>query len=506
MTLAHYIDLAQLLPKHLGTHAQNRAFGLEHPDSTPTEQIEAWRTQHIDRLELPRWSDVFVKYHYWIGLIGGVIAFVLGAISGATLLSYSGKAPVNVVYFLALAVGVPLVTMVLAFISMARAARAHNALVHLSPASWMEKILSRFSPKNQETLDNLHFNPRLSNWLVIERAQMMAWWFAFGVLIALLGVIVTQDIAFAWSTTLSVTPDQFHYLVRWIAAPWSAWLPSAVPSVDLIEQSQFFRLGGKLDNAMIHHAAQLGQWWKFLAMATLVYALGLRTLVWIAARIGLRRSVKEAVLTLEGVPVLLEQMNTPVVETTAQQPEPAFVQDSDSYERRVTELEPSYDAVLGWAMDRETIRVILDTLQVETSLIADPGGNRTLEEDAGIVTQITNEMMRMTAIPRKMWGMFDEMRSEAMKAMIPGKGRSSAEETPSQEDASKDVLMLVKSWEPPMMDWVDFLEDLARAVDRITVAPIGTAEEGYRAASRDVTVWSRKLRLVDLEKVVLWQP
>ncbi len=506
MTLAHYIDLAQLLPEHAGTHAENRALGLEHTDARPMEQIEAWRKKKVALLDPPRWSEVFSRYHYWVGLIGGLVAFVAGLLSGMTLLSYSGEAPVNVVYFLALAVGVPLVTMVLTLISMARAGQTHNALVHLSPASWMEKILSFFPSSGQETLFDLRLNPRLTNWLVIERAQMMAWWFALGLLIALLGVVVTQDIAFAWSTTLSVTPEQFHRLVGWIAAPWSAWLPSAVPSVDLIEQSQFFRLGGKLDNAMIHHAAQLGQWWKFLAMATLVYALGLRTLVWVAARIGLRRSVKEAVLTLEGVPVLLEQMNTPVVETTAQQPEPAFVQDSDSYERRVSKLKPSYDAVLGWAMDRETIRVILDTLQIQTPLIADPGGSRTLAEDAGIVAQIANEMMRMTAIPRKMWGMFDDMRSEAMRAMIPGKGRSSAEETPSQEDTSKDVLMLVKSWEPPTMDWVDFLEDLAKAVDRITVAPIGTVEEGYRAASRDVTVWSRKLRLVDLEKVVLWQP
>ena len=459
MTLAHYIDLVQLLPEHSSTHSDNRSLGLEHANARPIEQIEAWREKKVLILDPPRWSDVFSQYHYWVGLIGGLVAFVAGLLSGMTLLSYSGKAPVNVVYFLALAVGVPLVTMGFTLISMARAGQTHNALVHLSPASWMEKILSFFPSSRRETLADLRLNPRLTNWLVIERAQMMAWWFALGLLIALLGVVVTQDIAFAWSTTLSVTPEQFHRLVTWIAAPWSHWLPSAVPSVELIEQSQFFRLGGKLDSAMIHHAAQLGQWWKFLAMATLVYALGLRTLVWIAARIGLHRSVKEAVLTLEGVPVLLEQMNTPVVETTAQQPEPAFVQDSDSYGRRISELESSYDAVLGWAMDAETIRVILDTLQVETPLIADPGGNCTLAEDATIVA-----------------------------------------------DASGEVLLLVKSWEPPTMDWVDFLRDLAVAVGRVTVAPAGTAEEGYRATPRDVAVWSRKLRRIDPEKVVLWQP
>ena len=458
MTLAHYIDLVQLLPEHAGTHADNRALGLEHADGQPMDQIEAWHEKHVAILELPRWSDVFARYHYWIGLVGGLVAFVVGLLSGATLLSYSGKAPVNVVYFLALAVGVPLVTMGLAFLSMLRAGQAHNALVHLSPASWMEKMLTLFPSFGANTLSKIHLNPRLANWLVIERAQMMAWWFALGLLLALLGIVVTQDVAFAWSTTLSVTPEQFHRLITWIAAPWRSWLPSAVPSVELIEQSQFFRLGGKLDSAMIGHAAQLGQWWKFLAMATLVYALGLRTLVWIAARIGLRRSVKEAVMTLEGVPTLLEQMNTPVVKTTAREPEPTFVPDTDGYARRVTQLEPSYDAVLGWAMDVESIRVILDALGVETLQVADPGGSRTLEEDAAIV-----------------------------------------------ERASGDVLVLVKSWEPPTMDWVDFLHDLVTAVDRVTVAPVGTEKQGYRAESKDVTVWSRKLSSIDLKKVVLWQ-
>ncbi len=458
MRLPHYIDLAQLLQEHPGTHAENRTVGLEHAEAEPMEQIEAWRQSRIEQLEPARWSDRFARYHYWIGLIGGLVAFVTGFLSGVTLLSYSGKEPVNVVYFLALAVGVPLVTMGFTLVSMLRAGQTHNALVHLSPASWMEKIIAMLPMFEYRKIPQWQLNPRLANWLIIERAQMMAWWFAFGLLLALLGVVVTQDVAFAWSTTLSVTPEQFHRLIEGIAAPWRGWLPSAVPSVALIEQSQFFRLGGHLDSAMIDHAAELGQWWKFLTMATLVYALGLRTLVWIVARIGLHRSIEKAAMRLDGVSTVLEQMNTPVVETAAQQPEPAFVQDGDSYGRIAAQLESTYDAVLGWAMDHESIRVIVDALGVQTAHIADPGGSRTLEEDAAILA-----------------------------------------------DISGDVLVLVKSWEPPMMEWVDFVEELSTHADRITIAPIGTQEQNYQATPKDAVIWSRKLRSIDLEKVVLWQ-
>ncbi len=457
MTLAHYIDLSQLLPKHLGAHAQNRALGLAHPDGTPTELLDAWRTKQIDRLEPPRWSDLFVKYHYWIGWIGGLVAWVLGMISGATLLSYSGKAPVNVVYFLALAVGIPLVTMGLAFISMARASQTHNALVHLSPASWMEKILLRLSPKNQKRLENLHVNPRLTNWLVIERAQMMAWWFAVGMLLALLGMVATQDVAFGWSTTLAVTPEQFHHLITWIAAPWVSWFPSAVPSVSLIEQSQFFRLGGKLDSTLIHHAAQLGLWWKFLAMATLVYALGLRTLIWAVAKLMLRRALRQAVLSLDGVRTLLDQMSTPVVQTASTEAEAPFVPSPDGYDRIVGEGSRRYDAALGWAMDTASIQVTLDALGITADRIDDPGGARTLAEDDAIIAR-----------------------------------------------SHGSILLLVKSWEPPMMEWGDFLTDLVERVEGVTVVPIGTLAHHYRPLPADTAVWSRRLASLQLPKVHLW--
>ena len=459
MSLRPYLELMQMLETGRLSAEDNRAFGLAHAGMSPLAQLRAWVDAHRDRLDHPDWGEAYARWHYRSGLILGVLAFLAGLFSGAALLSYSGRAPVNVVYYLALAVGIPLLTMGLAILSMLRAGHAHNALVHLSPASWLSGLLALLPFQMQEKVQNIRFHPRLANWLVIERSQMMAWWFAVGLLLALIGIVVTQDVAFAWSTTLSVTPEAFHRLTEWIALPWRAWLPDAVPSLDLIAQSQYFRLGGKLDAEMVHHAADLGAWWRFLAMATAVYAVGLRLLMWLAARLGLRRATDQAILALEGVSQVLTEMNTPIVHTASPEEEARFTPGSGHYPYVTAALDPFYDHALGWAMEAETIRVILDGLEVEAEHIADPGGSRTLDEDAAILDQTQGS-----------------------------------------------VLLLVKAWEPPTMDGLDFVEALMGVAERITIAPIGTPDSAYRAEPDDRAIWSRKLKTIANPKVVLWQP
>jgi hypothetical protein len=457
MNIGDYLDLYQLIEHPPSTRESNRAFGLEHEKAKPLEQLAAWTDRYKKQLDQPRWSETYARYAYGAGLVVSVVAFVAGVLSGAVLLSYNGVEPVNVVYFLAMAVVVPLMTMGLALLSMTRANKVRNALVHLSPASWLERIVRRFTPKISQEMGRIPVHPLLANWLVIERAQMMAWWFAVGLLAALVAIVATRDVAFAWSTTLSVGAEQFHALMEAIAWPWRSWVPSAVPSVELIEQSQHYRLGGTLDAQMVRHAAMLGAWWLFLAMATLVYAVVLRAGMWLVARRGLRRAVHRAMLMMDGVDPLLAQMNTPLVTTVSHEHESAFASGADGYVQHITKLDGDYDAALGWAMDSVSMRVMLDALKVKAGQIEDVGGTRTLAEDEAIL--------------QKVGGI---------------------------------VVLFVKSWEPPTMDAIDFLTELAAKTNRVIVAPVGIPEQGYAAAPAEVAIWSRKLQSIKHSKVWLW--
>ena len=457
MNLKSYLELSVLLQKDQYSREENRAFGLTKVElkDKPLEQLLLWREEHQKSLVTPTQGDTFDRYLYGITLSLVIIGFIIGLLSGIGLLSYSGHEPVNVIYFIVMIIFVPLFTMSLGLLSMLRANSAQSMLVHISPAFWMEKLLSFLPKKMQTTIKEFKLNPLLLNWIIIRRAQMIALFFSLGLFVALLMMVVTKDIAFAWSTTLNVTPEAFHSFLHTLAVPWRDFVPSAVPTIELIERSHFFRLGDSLSEDMISHANILGEWWKFLAMATLFYAIFLRFLIYLLASIGLKRALKKSFFTLRGANKLLTEMNEPIISTRAQKEEEVFVPTSTSYAQILAKLDSAYDAIHGWAIPKENLVVLGDSIEVRASVFVEVGGTNTLDEDSAILT-----------------------------------------------DSQGKILFFVKGWEPPTMDFVDYLDDLSNHVDKVVVFPIGTAEDDYDIAASSVDVWDRKL--TQLNKANVW--
>ena len=455
MNLKSYLSLYELLKNHRGRQEENRAFGLANVEmkNDPFAQLFTWSKKHSAKLRKPTLADTFSSYLYGVTLFLIIVAFFLGLFSGVGLLSYSGHEPVNVIYFMAMVILLPLVTMTLTLFSMLRANDSQSLLVHISPAYWMEKML-RFLPENaQNTLQELKINPLLANWLTIKRSQLLALTFSLGLLMALLGMVITKDIAFAWSTTLQVSPEEFYTLLYTLAFAWRDIFPWAVPSAELIEQSQYFRLGEKLDIKMIQNASKLGEWWKFLAFATLFYAIVLRLGMWILSSFGFKKALKRSFLNLEGVNTLLREMNEPII-TTAANDNKNFITKEIHDLQDVEKLDSSYDQTLAWAMSEEELHVLNDSMQIITPKVFDVGGTNSLEEDSRIILQCQGE-----------------------------------------------VLFYVKSWEPPTMDLVDFLEELSRGVDKITLAPVGTVKDGYLPKPKELEIWGRKMQTLNNKKV-----
>ena len=326
MNIKAYVNLYELLKITPSTREENRAFGITHVmlKNSPIQQLLAWIEEHKDRLKRPLLSETFSAYIYRITFALVLIAFVLGLLAGIGLLSYSGREPVNVIYFIAVVIFFPLMTMMLTLFAMLGASSSQNVLIHLSPAFWMEKILGLMPAKVEESIKTFQVNPLLANWMILKRSQIIVLFFSFGVLLALLGVVVTKDIAFAWSTTLHISPAGLHEFLSTLAFPWREIIPSAVPSLELIEQSQYFRLGERLNAEMIAHASKLGEWWKFLALATLFYAIFLRILLLIVVSAGFNHALKRSILTLKGASKLLREINEPIISTHAQRKERIF--------------------------------------------------------------------------------------------------------------------------------------------------------------------------------------
>jgi len=462
MNLKSYLDLYELLECDNSSRSERRTFGLSHPElkNSPLEQLLKWTEASKDKLKKPLLSETLTSYLYGMTLTLTMVVFFLGFFSGVGLLSYSGHEPVNVIYFMAMVIVIPLFTMGLALLSMFRANRTHSMLIHISPAFWMERVLSLFPKRLAKSvkgdMSELKLNPLIVNWLVIKRSQMLALTFSLGLLFALLGMVATRDIAFAWSTTLSVTPEAFHHLLHTLSFAWREIFPWAVPSVELVEQSQYYRLGERLGEEMISNASFLGEWWKFLVFSTLFYAIALRVLMFILSAVGLKKAIQRSFLTLDGSQKLLNDMNEPMITTSAREIESDFSSKNIDYTQIVRTFDASYDAVLGWAIDREKLMPLNDSMNVLTPNLFEVGGGNTLDEDNEIINKCHGE-----------------------------------------------VLFYVKAWEPPTMDFVDFLEMLLQKTDKVIVVPIGTEAKVYSAKESEVNVWARKLFTLKSDKIWL---
>lgn len=458
MNIKSYVNLYELLALDPSTREENRAFGLTHVmlKNKPIEQLLAWVEKHKERLKKPLLSDIFSSYLYRVTFVLIVFAFALGVLAGVALLSYHGHEPVNVIYFMAVSIFLPLFTMLLTLFAMFRASSSENVLIHLSPAFWMEKILGFLPGRVQEQIKGLKLNPLLANWIIIKRSQLIVLFFSLGLLLALIGVIVTKDIAFAWSTTLQLSPEIFHGFLHTLAFPWRELAPSAVPSLELIEQSQYFRLGGTLNAEMISHASQLGEWWKFLAFSTLFYAVFLRLGIFILASFGLNAAIKRSLLTLNGTTKLLREINEPIISTHSDKDEKVCIAEEGHYSQIVNRLDASYDGIQGWAIPHDELLVLGERLKIIAPVHAQVGGANSLDEDTEIVFKSHGE-----------------------------------------------ILLFVKAWEPPTMDFVDYLSELTDKVDKVVVVPIGTRANTYEASHKEIDVWENKLSGLGNRKVWL---
>jgi len=306
ITFKSYLDLAQLLKQYRGTHEENRVFALTQK-SKGLKLLDLWQDTNLYRVVDELDSAKYLHYLTLFTSLFGFLLLLFGFFTGFALLSYSGAEPVNIVYLLLVMVGLPLLSMLLTLLSLFTGNIGANFFSHFSPLYYLEKAINFLPFAKKIDFSALPFSSTLSKWIFLQRLQLFSFLFALGLFLALLLTVISKDIAFAWSSTLEVDPVVFQNVLAILATPWQSFFPSAVPSLELVEVSHYFRLGDKLDPTMIENADKLGAWWKFLAMATLTYALLLRLLFWFMMKVGFNAQLKKEVLALSGVKKLLRE-------------------------------------------------------------------------------------------------------------------------------------------------------------------------------------------------------
>jgi hypothetical protein len=419
-------------------------------DHAPSLELQARIRRVRSSLSLLRW------------LLLGIGLFLGWAAASALLQFEVHEGRINIVLCLGLLVLLPLGMLVLAGLGALWSLRPSNGGAGLS-GGWRRFALARalmgLLPGSvrrdvEVLLGRMTAHSRL--YARVQRAQLFVWSqavglaFSAGALSATLAFVVFTDLAFGWSTTLDVEPAQIHRLTSLLSAPWASFWPDASPSLELVESTRHFRVsagpgaaaGPEAEGAHIHFVDPIlyGGWWPFLVAALVFYGLLPRLLVLGVGSRWLSREVRRAIALTPGVDRLIERLTTPIIETQATDPEAQIgrpeaglvplVEAADWIRERGGEA----PIVVRWA-EASTDEALVGLLGTAHLRVRDAGGRRTLAEDAALV---------------------------AACGADPGSAGTGS--IGAGASAQGGVALCVRAYEPPVLEVLDFLADLRRAI------------------------------------------
>ncbi len=422
-----------------------------------------------------------------VSVILAVAGLAIGWGSAQLVFAYDGSRPINVVDVLAVFVVAQLLLLVLfVIVSLPATVAARlpgigalaDGVRHLSPGR-LAPVIARILPHDLRDglaglVDAGPEEPqrlRLRKWLFAQLSQAFAIAFNLGAVLGGLYLVLFSDLAFGWSTTLELEASRFHALIQALASPWAQWLPAAAPSLELVETTRFFRFkeGGfpGAPSPLGTDVLTLGGWWPFLMAAIVVYGLGPRLLTWGFARWRVRAACHESILALPAARHVLEHMNAQLVETHGA-PSPELSEGEGKVLARSRAVDETSADVIDWN---------------------------------GVFTDSEHARERLA----------QDLRIHALRYFSAGAGRSLDEdaETIARAAAGEaEVIVLVKAWEPPMLEFLDFLNDLRGALPAarsIGVLPVGaTAADRLGVPSAgDLETWRSSVGALNDDRVAV---
>lgn len=226
-------------------HKRDRDWYLTQSGTNPWLVLHAW---------LSRWGDA---QHSGVGLLVyglGALALAAGFLLVAGLVEFLTFERINLLWFMLIAI--------------------------LLPLGWWLAALFFYSTQVPFPLRTLfeHRLPQaafatslrpLLRLTVVALGQQLSLLFALGMVLAFLLYLLVTDLAFGWSSTLDISAAMIHQVTSVISWPWHQLWPAAVPSMELIEQTHYFRAAP----VTAEQPELFGQWWRFLLLSLLVYVL-----------------------------------------------------------------------------------------------------------------------------------------------------------------------------------------------------------------------------------------
>jgi hypothetical protein len=301
--------------------------------------------------------------------------------------------------------------------------------------------------------------------------QLFAVGFNLGLLATTLFKVITADIAFGWQSTLQLSPAAVHALVQKIALPWS-WLASgypAFPSLAQIEGSRIILKEG------IYHLStpDLASWWPFLCFSVLFYGLLPRLLLFLGAAAAQRRHLGALDFRQGAYEQLLLRMTTPLVSTRGLR--------VDAAGSAVKEAEADNGGNVQAADDRSVGKNLL--VMIPDDIYSACSQHEIESAVKNRFAAAVTEIVRINE---------DSETDTEILANLQNSRR--LEET--------DILLIQEAWQPPILEYLDFIKSLRQAIGpgpSIRIGLIGkplanTIFTPVKDANRKI--WARKITAI----------
>lgn len=427
-------------------HRRDRKFALVCEEQGVAPDAARW-LGHLNRLSGPRTAPASTDrtLRAWRRITGGfaAIGLIAGMLTMAGLLFYDGGQRINITVLLAFV----LLHLVLALFT------TLQSLAGWQPWRW---LIRRFGADPGNGVFH-----KLHPVLMARAAHLGGITFAIAGLITLLVMVVIQDLAFGWSTTLETAATSYHGLIDTIATPW-AWLwPTAAPDPALVEATRFFRAGDGNPGA---DPALWGQWWPFVTMLWATWVLFPRLLLCGLAFAQTRQKAHHLLASHPAMHALMYRMETPALDTGNDHHDADDLPDTRVRDNLLPL--PDSDTLLCWAGAGEP--ELPAALQSGKQLIVRAGGRASLADDDRALNRIAEHLGT----------------------------RSGA------------VILLVRCWEPPTGELQDFLES-ARGIwpngSRIALVPLA-ADSNREPDAQQLQPWLRFAERVGREFVQVSLP
>lgn len=420
---------------------RDRAIGREAAERSPAARVMHWWQRVAPASARPERGAAANRILRRLGFTMVVAGGLSGAGLAAAVLRYDGSDPINILVAFGLLVALPALFLVCSLTLPLWSSASFGGQTNAGHI--VLGFLRRRHPALDEFFATRHADQardRVLRWRFTLSSQQIGLAFSIAALATLLIKASFSDLAFAWSTTLSVDARQLQQAVRVIASPWSAWLPDAVPDFRVIEQSRYFRL--QADGRELN-AITLTPWWRFLALSITTYGVIPRACAFVFAWLRARATERAMLLAHPEVRALLDRLDAP--------------------------------AIAAGATSAEQISAPTNAVAPLFDGHAD-----------GDVIVIWNDALPRTALPA------DTLVIEAGGERSPDEDRAALQQIPSTLHGT--VRVVTKAWEPPLLELHDYLTAMRAHIGAdisIVIQPCGEAQAPAQA--QDLAVWRTSL-------------